>query len=105
MSPRPVRRSPSELTPGWPDAHSDDPVAEVARLLCLNVRATLDGRSVRELARLTGVDRATIGTILAGKAWPDLQTVARLEIALGRPLWPPFGGNSAAEHDLGAKMG
>lgn len=95
MSPRPARRSPRELTPGWPDAPGDDPVAEVARLLCLNVRSALDGRSVREFARVTGVDRATIGTILAGEAWPDLQTIARLEIALGRPLWPPFPGDPA----------
>lgn len=95
MSPRPARRSPRELSPLWPDAPSDDPVAEVARLLCLNVRAALEGRSVREFSRVTGVDRTTIGTILAGDAWPDLQTIARLEIALGRPLWPPFSSDSA----------
>ena len=72
----------------WPEQQCDDPIAEVARLLALNLAAALDGRSTRDAARLTGVDHTTIGDVLRGDAWPDLQTIARLENGLGVDLWP-----------------
>jgi hypothetical protein len=34
------------------------------------------------------VSHVTILNVLAGRAWPDLSTIARLEVALGVALWP-----------------
>ncbi|PWC06567.1 helix-turn-helix domain-containing protein [Mycetocola zhujimingii] len=92
MSPRPARRAPRELCVSWPNEVSADPVAEVARRFALSLQAALGNRSQREIARITGVDRATIGTVLAGSTWPDLATIAKLEIGLGRRLWPEING-------------
>ena len=87
MSPRPARAVPANLCVDWPDVPSDDPVAERARLLVVNLREAMDGRSIREVATMTGVDRATIGAVLVGKSWPDIVTLSKLELGLG-PLWP-----------------
>jgi len=67
---------------------SDDPVAEVARQFVLNLHSAIDIRSIREVARVTGVDRATIAAVLNGLSWPDIVTLAKLEFGLGVPLWP-----------------
>ena len=88
MSPRPTRVTPHELGIDWPHAPIDDRVAEVARLLVLNLLGAIGDRSVREVAVITGVDRATIGAIIKGMSWPDIATLAKLEIGLGRQLWP-----------------
>ncbi|MGE6728894.1 hypothetical protein [Streptomyces niveus] len=34
------------------------------------------------------MSRLAIANVLAGKVWPDLLTIARLEKALDRDLWP-----------------
>ncbi|WP_390894961.1 helix-turn-helix domain-containing protein [Microbacterium festucae] len=85
---RPERKTPAELTPSWPDGASADPDAEVARLFAVAVNAVLADRSVRALARDSGVHESTLRTILAGSAWPDLRTISRLERATGVPLFP-----------------
>lgn len=78
-----------ELTPGpWPDTPSDDPYAEIARQFVLRLRAGIDTRSIRSVGVAAGVSHVTILNVLAGRAWPDLSTIARLEVALGVPLWP-----------------
>jgi transcriptional regulator with XRE-family HTH domain len=94
MSPRPARLAPHQLSVGWPDSPSDDSSAEVARQFALNVRAAMGGRSIREFARDTGVDRATITGIVNGSTWPDLQAIARLEAAVGNALWPTPSGRA-----------
>lgn len=86
MSPRPARDLPADLCADWPNKPSDDPVAEQARLLVLNLRTTMGERSIRQIATITGVDRATIGAMLLGKSWPDIVTLTKLELGLG-PLW------------------
>jgi len=88
MSPRPARVTPHELCVLWPTMPSDDPVAEVARQLALNLERAIGGRSVREVARITGVDRATVGAVLNGLSWPDIVTLAKLESGLDASLWP-----------------
>lgn len=90
MSPRPRRVPPSEGLPDWPTVPSDDPVVDAARRLAVNLREAIGDRSLREVARLSGVDRTTIAVVLAGEAWPDVATLARLEVALERALWPGF---------------
>ncbi|WP_425514424.1 helix-turn-helix domain-containing protein [Curtobacterium flaccumfaciens] len=43
----------------------------------------MEGRSVRSVAAVAGLHHATLDKILAGRAWPDLATIGRLQIALG----------------------
>lgn len=88
MSPRPARVTPHELCIDWPTVRSDNPVAEVARRFVLNLRNAIGDRSIREVARVTGVDRASIAAVLNGLSWPDIVTLAKLEIGLGVSLWP-----------------
>ena len=90
MSPRPTRVTPHELCVEWPTTRSDDPVAEIARQFVLNLRDAMGSRSIREVARETGVDRASIGTVLNGMSWPDTSTLARLELGLKVTLWPAY---------------
>lgn len=86
---RTPRATPVELTPEpWPDSPSDDPYAEIARQFVVRLRNGIDTRSIRSVGAAAGVSHVTILNVLAGRAWPDLSTIARLEVALGVPLWP-----------------
>ena len=85
---RPKRAAPSASSANCPDAPCDDPVAEVARQLALRFRAVIGGRSLRSLRTSTGVEHTTITAVLNGTTWPDLATIARLELGLGADLWP-----------------
>lgn len=89
--PRPARPTPASQVTDWPNRHATDPSVETARLLALNLATAMDGRSLRTIRDLTGVDHSTIGDILNGSVWPDLQTIARLEHGLGVPLYPRLG--------------
>lgn len=40
------------------------------------------------MGEATGVDFTTIAAILNGEVWPDLMTIARLEVGLAKDLWP-----------------
>ena len=90
---RPARKTPRELTPdGWPEVTSPDPVAEVARQFALNLREAVGEQSLRGASARIGVDHSTLVRILAGEAWPDLATIARIEIGLGVAVYPgPIG--------------
>jgi transcriptional regulator with XRE-family HTH domain len=61
---------------------------ETARQVALNLRAALNGMSLRQAQAVTGVDHTTIAAILNGTTWPDLHTLARLEHGFGADLWP-----------------
>ena len=86
--PRPARELPEALSDGWPHVPSADPIGEVARQFALNVEAAVGDRSVRAAARDVGIDHATIRALIAGKSWPDLATIAKLERGFGVDLWP-----------------
>lgn len=86
--PRPRRQTPAAGLPDWPTTPTDQPDVETARRLALNLTDALAGRSLRTASTLTGVDHTTIGAILNGTVWPDLQTIARLEHGLDADLWP-----------------
>ncbi|MGA5417482.1 helix-turn-helix domain-containing protein [Streptomyces pseudogriseolus] len=43
---------------------------------------------LRTLGNKAGVSHATISRLLRGMVLPDLGTLARLEVALGKSLWP-----------------
>jgi transcriptional regulator with XRE-family HTH domain len=72
---------------------SVDPVGEVARQFALNVRAAIGDRSIRAAAQDVGVDHSTIVAVLQGRTWPDLATIAKLELGFGVDLWPGRMGN------------
>jgi len=85
---RPPRATPAELAPEpWPEAASDDPVAEAVRRFVIRLKAEIGDRSVRSVASIANVDHGALLRVLAGKTWPDLATLARLEIALHADLW------------------
>jgi ribosome-binding protein aMBF1 (putative translation factor) len=75
----------------WPDGtfRADAPV-EVAHAVAIAVglAAALDGRNKSDVAAAAEVDRSTLYDILAGKAWPDTFTLAKLERYLEASLWP-----------------
>ena len=67
---------------------SADPIGEVARQFTLNLREAIGDRSLRAAARECGVAHSTILGILEGRAWPDLETIAKLERGLEANIWP-----------------
>jgi hypothetical protein len=77
----------------WPDADLDPdapPSAPAAQQLARSLRAAMTetGTGQRALAAASGVAHTTIGRILAGTVLCDIGSLARLEHALGRRLWP-----------------
>jgi hypothetical protein len=86
--PRNARLKPNELVPTWPDGPAADPIGEVARVFADNLRRTIGGRSLRSVAELCGMNHATLIGILDGRAWPDMETIAKLERGLAVSLWP-----------------
>lgn len=75
----------------WPQAAlaADAPVAaHYARHIAARLQAELAEGSLSQLARRADVNRSTLQGLLAGRSWPDVVTVAKLEAALGRRLWP-----------------
>jgi hypothetical protein len=67
---------------------SVDPVGEVARQFALNVQAAIGDRSIRAASLDVGVDPSTMLSVLRGRSWPDLATIAKLESGFGVDLWP-----------------
>jgi len=82
------RQNPADLTPSWPDAKSSDHAGEIARLLARALQEALGDRSVRSVAAAAGLDEGTLRRVLSGEGWPDVRTVALLEHALQKPLYP-----------------
>ena len=83
------RDRPVELAPApWPTEKSDDLIAETARLFVVNLSAAIGDKSVRSVAKASGLNHVTVQNILLGKVWPDLATIARLEQGTKTPLWP-----------------
>ncbi|WP_213816115.1 helix-turn-helix transcriptional regulator [Glaciihabitans sp. dw_435] len=86
--PRPTRTLPRDRVADWPDREADDPSAEVARRLAINLRAAIGDRTLRAAAESCGVNHTTILAVLQGRSWPDLETIAKLERGLATDLWP-----------------
>jgi len=59
----------------------------LAAALAIRLKAKTDKESVRYIARKAGLSPQTILNILNGTTWPDLRTIARLEIAVDGKLW------------------
>lgn len=88
---RPSRNPPRELYPGWPDIPiRGEPVHEKMRRVAFAVQQAVDedGGSVRRLAVRVGMTHTVINSLVAGTSWPNAESIAKLEVALDRPLWP-----------------
>ncbi|WP_206743349.1 helix-turn-helix domain-containing protein [Streptomyces caatingaensis] len=85
--PRDLARDPET----WPHALIDDPAAAVVQDIARTLATTLadQGRSLRRAAEGSGVNRQAIADLIAGRCWPDIATVARLENFLAVTLYPP----------------
>lgn len=85
---RPKRDAPKLSSPNWPSEACTDPIAEVLRQIAVNLRRAIGGQSVRSAAETARVDHSVVHDLLAGNSWPEVSTVARLEIGLNTSLWP-----------------
>lgn len=88
--PRELARDPE----AWPQAEITDPGAAVIQHISRALTAALTerGLSLRKTADGSGVNRQAIADLAAGRCWPDIATVARLENFLDITLYPPGGG-------------
>ncbi|MEU6026961.1 helix-turn-helix transcriptional regulator [Streptomyces tauricus] len=88
--PRELARDPET----WPHAELTDPGATVIQVIARALANALKAqkRSLRQTAIGAGVNRQAIADLLAGRCWPDVATVARLENFLAVPLYPPRSG-------------
>ena len=85
------RDKPSALAPSpWPTVPSENAVGENARRFVLNLTEAIGEQSVRAAAKQSSVSHVTLLNILAGRVWPDLATITKLEIGLEASLWPPY---------------
>ena len=84
------RGFPAESSESWPHASASSEDAEVARLIVLNLMAAVKGRGLRGVAREAGIDEKTLRQLIAGASYPDVRTVARLEVALQVALYPEW---------------
>lgn len=86
--PRTERALPVEGAPApWPEVASADRLTEIDRQFVLRLRHAIGGRSIRSIAADAGLSHVTVLNVLAGKAWPDLATIGRLELALDCDLY------------------
>jgi hypothetical protein len=97
--PRTARLKPNELVAAWPDGPAENPIGEVARVFAANLRRAIGEQSIRSAAEACGMNHATLIGILDGRAWPDMETIAKLERGLDAALWP---GHST---EAGARVG
>ncbi|HVT75919.1 MAG TPA: helix-turn-helix transcriptional regulator [Acidimicrobiales bacterium] len=73
----------------WPYASlGGDAAAEVGQAFAARLKAVIGDLSLRDVETRTGVDHTTVDNILNGRSWPDLITIARLEVGLDTDLWP-----------------
>lgn len=61
---------------------------EVAKVFAINLRDSIDERSVRAISEQCNVSHATVLFVLSGEAYADLASIARLEQGLNTNLWP-----------------
>lgn len=73
----------------WPFGEIEQGIpAKYAQRFSARLQEAIGTRSYRAIARESGVSHGTISALIRGDTWPDLITIAKLEWALGRVLWP-----------------
>ncbi len=95
-APRDLARDPET----WPDSAVDDVAARVVQAIARALALALERekRSLRQVSTGSGVNRQAIADLLAGRCWPDVVTVARLEDFLAAPLYPRDGMRSTHQN-------
>lgn len=65
--------------------------ARAAQVIARTLRTAIDadGRGTRSVAATAGTTHTTIGRIINGHVYPDVDTLASLQQTLGAHLWPP----------------
>lgn len=91
MPRRNVRAKPRDYVVAgeWPYAeleHSD--AAELTQSFAASLQSALVHESVRQVAERADLANRTIYGLLTGDAWPNVSSVTKLEMTLGRLLWP-----------------
>jgi hypothetical protein len=74
---------------------ASDELGRMAQAFARNLHEATSGRSGRAFERDSGMSNASVVRILKGLVWPDAMTIARLEVATGRSLWPVYQPSSA----------
>lgn len=77
----------------WPDCDlADDAPLGVRYALVISrmLREAVDDRNVVEVAEKAALARSTIYDIIAGRTFPDVVSLAKLEWALETRLWPEW---------------
>ena len=59
----------------------------LAAALAIRLRGGIGNWPIRYVGAISGLNHQTIRNILNGTTWPDLRTIARLEVALKTRLW------------------
>jgi hypothetical protein len=92
---RSSRTPPRQRYHGWPNNRVDDPVYERLRLFVLGLAEHIDaevaaGRTAsrRQFAATAGLPHSTLTKLINGDGVPDGLTIAALEVACGKSLWP-----------------
>lgn len=90
--------APADVFPNWNElaaADIDDPVYRIAAEVRDNLTAVIEDFIARgwvasqgDLATKLGLPRSTFSRWVRGTVWPDTRTLAFLEVALERPIWP-----------------
>lgn len=75
----------------WPNGTFREDTPEVvayAVQLAITLEAALEGLNKSAVASSASLTRTTLYDMLAGNAWADMVSIARLEEALQTDLWP-----------------
>ncbi len=74
--------------------------ARAAQVIARTLRTAIDadGRGNRSVAATAGTTHTTIGRIINGHVYADVDTLASLQQTLGIHLWPPPEGDNGAIH-------
>lgn len=73
--------------PQGPYRPETPPEVFLAAGLAARLHTKIGDESVRYVAKKAGLSPQTILNILSGRSWPDLRTVAKLEVSLNTRLW------------------
>ncbi|HAT1145406.1 TPA: helix-turn-helix transcriptional regulator [Corynebacterium striatum] len=84
-------RSPRNLYPGWPVSSTlgrDNVAHAMVQILAQRVFGESQRTSITDVAARWGMTASTVSDIVNGVVWPTVETLARLEVGLEKPLWP-----------------
>lgn len=84
-------KSPRKLYPGWPVSSRlgpDNLPHFMVQTMAQRLFEETQRQSTSKVARQCGMTTSTISDIVNGASWPTVETLARIEVGLGKSLWP-----------------